>query len=574
MLSPHAQAEERSYGDEIPVKLTNWTDVLSIPRFDPSQGILTKIDFVLTGKVNGRASLENLDAEAAIVSAESVADIRLDRPDGTHVTTASPRAAKTSSLSVFDGTIDFSGTSGTTISDIVGIDISEHVSYTDPASLAFFTGSGTIDMNVQTTSRSRATGAGNLALSFNTSAGAAITVTYFIAQPAIDLEKWTNDEDADHLPGPLLHEGDVVTWTYIVTNIGEVPLIDLTLVDDQEGDIIADCPQTVLAIAESMRCTHRGIVQRGQYTNTASVTGDVPAIYPGEPRQVQDSDPSHYTGIGDPAIDLEKLTNGDDADTLPGPTLVAGTVVTWSYIVHNVGGIALEAISLVDDREGAITAHCPQQRLAVGERMVCEVQGIAQLGQYTNTATVTGTTPSDSVLPHVTVTDEDPSHYFGVEIPLCPVDDNGAVLLPKVRFLGEGVGEYTVDNAEEVLVVKKLAPFRFILQRVSPYVSTRHTGAPERVWACQGDCIFQRGLGEVIPLGPLPQNSLLHFVFLDDDEDERINTIFADGAREQPLLRIQKQGLTTSLQVTISESNTWYVDAVDSIGLYYCLESR
>ena len=122
--------------------------------------------------------------------------------------------------------------------------------------------------------------------------------------------------------------------------------------------------------------------------------------------------------------------------------------------------------------------------------------------------------------------------------------------------------------------VKKLAPFRFILQRVSPYVSTRHTGAPERVWACQGDCIFQRGLGEVIPLGPLPQNSLLHFVFLDDDEDERINTIFADGAREQPLLRIQKQGLTTSLQVTISESNTWYVDAVDSIGLYYCLESR
>ncbi|MCB0083978.1 MAG: choice-of-anchor E domain-containing protein, partial [Caldilineaceae bacterium] len=88
VLSPHAQAEERSYGDEIPVKLTNWTDVLSIPRFDPSQGILTKIDFVLTGKVNGRASLENLDAEAAIVSAESVADIRLDRPDGTHVTTA------------------------------------------------------------------------------------------------------------------------------------------------------------------------------------------------------------------------------------------------------------------------------------------------------------------------------------------------------------------------------------------------------------------------------------------------------------------------------------------------------
>ncbi|MCB0187239.1 MAG: choice-of-anchor E domain-containing protein, partial [Caldilineaceae bacterium] len=294
--APLVHAEERSYSDEIPIRRTDWTDTLSIPRFDPTLGILTKVEFVLVGKVNGVARLENMDAAPATVTAESVADVLLELPDGTFVAAASPRAAKSRDLAEFDGDLDFGGDSGTVIDNIVGIDISERVSYTDADSLAFFTGDGAIDMTIRTTSRSRATGSGNLALSFSTSAGAAITITYFIAHPAIQLEKATNLEDADQLPGPLLRPGEAVTWTYVVTNIGDVPLVDLTLVDDKEGIIIGDCPQNSLDIAESMVCTHDGTAQSGQYTNTATVTGDVPAIYPGEPRRVSDVDPSHYTG--------------------------------------------------------------------------------------------------------------------------------------------------------------------------------------------------------------------------------------------------------------------------------------
>jgi len=572
LQSTSAYAEERSYGDEIPVKPTNWSDTLSIPLFDPTLGILTKIEFVVVGEVNGRARLENLDAAAATVIAESIADIRLERPDGTFVAAASPAAIKERQLAIFDGTIDFGGPSGAVITDMVGIDISERVIFTDTANLEFFTGNGAIDMNIQTTSRSRATGAGNLALSFSTSAGAAITVTYYFAQPAIDLEKATNGDDADLLPGPALYPGEIVTWTYVVTNIGEVPLVDLTLLDDQEGNVIGGCPKNTLDVAESMHCTHVGTAQSGQYTNTAFVTGNVPDTLTGEPRQVTDDDPSHYSGTGDPAIELEKLTNGEDADLLPGPVVAVGTVVTWSYMVSNVGEIDLEAITLVDDREGDVTAHCPQRTLAIGESMVCEVAGIAQLGQYTNTGVVTGTTPADSVRPNVPVTDDDPSHYSSIQISFCPVDESGDLLLPTIRFLGEGAGEYLLDADEEQFIIKKFRPFRMITHMASSYLSTRKNGAPERVWACSGDCSFATAINEVLMLGPLPKDLILHIAVLDDDDDARVDTIFADGLRNEPLLRLEEQTLTDFVQVTLPQTANWNIDATDSIGIYLCAE--
>jgi len=43
-----------------------------------------------------------------------------------------------------------------------------------------------------------------------------------IINPSIDIEKATNGEDADNPTGPLIPVGDTVTWTYVVTNTGNV----------------------------------------------------------------------------------------------------------------------------------------------------------------------------------------------------------------------------------------------------------------------------------------------------------------------------------------------------------------
>ena len=50
-----------------------------------------------------------------------------------------------------------------------------------------------------------------------------------------------------------------------------------------------------------------------------------------------DDDPSHYYGVAAPAIDIEKATNGQDADTPTGPTIQAGADVTWTYVITNTG---------------------------------------------------------------------------------------------------------------------------------------------------------------------------------------------------------------------------------------------
>jgi hypothetical protein len=226
-------------------------------------------------------------------------------------------------------------------------------------------------------------------------------------EPLIGVEKTTNGVQADTGNGPELAKDQAVTWEYVVTNNGGQGLENVQLTDDREGAI--SCPKTTLAIGESMTCTKAGIAQVGEYHNVATVQGT--GI--GSGITVSDTDPSAYH-VPDlpPAIDVEKATNGDQADTGSGPELAEGDAVTWSYVVTNTGEEALENVQLTDDREGAIS--CPKTTLAIGESMTCTKAGIAQVGEYHNVATVQGTGVGSST----TVSDSDPSAYHVPEPPV------------------------------------------------------------------------------------------------------------------------------------------------------------
>jgi LPXTG-motif cell wall-anchored protein len=106
-----------------------------------------------------------------------------------------------------------------------------------------------------------------------------------------------------------------------------------------------------------------------------------------------------------PAIDIEKATNGEDADDPPGPTLIIGDPVNWTYVVTNTGEQNLVNVVVTDDQGVAVA--CPQNTLAVGEVMTCTASGIAVEGQYANIGTVTGVPETSGP----NVTDSDPSHY-------------------------------------------------------------------------------------------------------------------------------------------------------------------
>jgi uncharacterized repeat protein (TIGR01451 family) len=103
---------------------------------------------------------------------------------------------------------------------------------------------------------------------------------------------------------------------------------------------------------------------------------------------------------------LEKRTNGQDADSPPGPVLTAGDTVNWTYEVTAAGGRDLFNVFVTDDQGVVVT--CPSTTVLAGETMTCTASDTVQAGQYANVGTV------DAELVNGTpVSDSDPSHYFG-----------------------------------------------------------------------------------------------------------------------------------------------------------------
>jgi hypothetical protein len=226
--------------------------------------------------------------------------------------------------------------------------------------------------------------------------------------PNIAIQKYTNGEDADSAPGPMLTVGDPVTWTYVVTNTGNMELTNVQVTDDQ--GVAVSCPETTLQPGDDMTCTGNGTAIAGQYANIGTVVGTPPSG-----PNVTDSDPSHYFGCEGPppppcGIRIKKYTNGEDADSAPGPTIPVGDAVHWTYVVTNMGGVVINQIVVTDDQ--GVTVSCPKTTLQPGEAMTCTGNGTATAGQYANVGTVVGTPPSGP-----DVTDSDPSHYYGQQPP-------------------------------------------------------------------------------------------------------------------------------------------------------------
>jgi len=111
--------------------------------------------------------------------------------------------------------------------------------------------------------------------------------------PAVDIEKSTNGHDADATPGPVVPVGEPVVWSYEVTNIGDTPLMNVSVMDSVEGPV--DCPATSLDPGASMVCTAEDTAGPGQYSNTGTVTADFLTAELGA-GTVEDSDESHYLG--------------------------------------------------------------------------------------------------------------------------------------------------------------------------------------------------------------------------------------------------------------------------------------
>ncbi len=170
-------------------------------------------------------------------------------------------------------------------------------------------------------------------------------------QPAIDIEKATNGEDADAPPGPTVPMGELVTWTYVVTNVGTMSLADVSVLDDR--GVVPDCPATVLAPGASMTCVGQGTALAGQYRNVGSVSA-----MGTDGTVVTDSDPSHYLGQldgGPVTLSVSRDGAGTGNVTSLPPGIDCGSVC--SAVFDPVGVVSLVATADPGSVFGAWGGH-------------------------------------------------------------------------------------------------------------------------------------------------------------------------------------------------------------------------
>lgn len=91
-------------------------------------------------------------------------------------------------------------------------------------------------------------------------------------------------------------------------------------------------------------------------------------------------------GIAAGQIDIEKDTNGEDADNPPGPSILVGDPITWTYVVTNITDPprTLRSVVVTDDQGVSITCTwpiiTPPGVLLAGNQATCTANGTAQEG--------------------------------------------------------------------------------------------------------------------------------------------------------------------------------------------------
>jgi len=125
----------------------------------------------------------------------------------------------------------------------------------------------------------------------------------------------------------------------------------------------------------------------------------------------QDREPVTVT----PSIDIETWTNGVDADAPRGPSIAIGQPVTWTYIVSNTGHTNLTP-TVTDNVNGVVPQYIGGDDgdglFSPNEIWYYSAQGLSTVDQYANSGSV------QAIFATTTVTDSDPSHYFGAQLSL------------------------------------------------------------------------------------------------------------------------------------------------------------
>ena len=155
--------------------------------------------------------------------------------------------------------------------------------------------------------------------------------------------------------------GTPVTYSYLVTNTGNVTLTALAVTDPMPGLSAGHLPGPSLSPGGSETCTAtytttQADVDRGAIVNTGTASGTPPS----GPAVTANSTVT-VPAVQAPGINLEKSANVNSFSA-------AGTVVTYSYTVTNTGNTTLTQVVVTDPMPGLSAITCPFTSLAPAAR--------------------------------------------------------------------------------------------------------------------------------------------------------------------------------------------------------------
>jgi hypothetical protein len=192
---PTAAAHPQTVSATVALTQTDFTTTVELAQYDPADHDgqpLSEVECTVDGNVQGTVGVENLEEdEGGTITSRLSAQLTLSLPDMTTLVSVSPTSGDiVDVVDPFDGTVDFGGTSGVTHTGVVGSG-SATQAFTDAATLALFTGTGTVNLPFAAVATSSATGSGNVASQFTTNAGADVSCTYTHAPTAVTLKSFT-----------------------------------------------------------------------------------------------------------------------------------------------------------------------------------------------------------------------------------------------------------------------------------------------------------------------------------------------------------------------------------------------
>jgi uncharacterized repeat protein (TIGR01451 family) len=214
--------------------------------------------------------------------------------------------------------------------------------------------------------------------------------------------------------------GAQITYSYEVTNTGNVTLDGVGVSDPMPGLSAIDCPTSTLGPGEGEACTAtytatQADVDRGGLTNTGTAFGTSPGG-----SSVTDGSSLTVPALQTPVISLVKSASVATVDA-------AGQEIDYSYDVSNSGNVTLDPVTVSDPMPGLSAVSCPQTSLAPGASETCSAtyittQADIDRGTITNTGTATGTPPSG-----VMVTDSSQVTVDAVDNPSIALDKTADV---------------------------------------------------------------------------------------------------------------------------------------------------